>query len=196
MNLSELRKLSIEVEEVFNSFGLNFSQFQSDYQLKCLNGCGACCLNKDIFATPLEMLPLALYIFDHGRILEIQKKLKQNLLNSCIFYQKTNEIGDQGQCLVYQFRPSICRSFGAAAIYDKNNQKKLSVCKYIKEKNENTYQYLNQNLPESAPVISQFAQKIYILDPLLSSELVPINQALTIIIEKILLLDQIENSAN
>ncbi|MFI1745758.1 hypothetical protein [Thalassobellus sediminis] len=67
------------VEELFNKLDLEISEFQNNSQLHCLTGCGNCCTNPTMEASPLEFLPWAFYLFlneqaeDTLRILNAKK---------------------------------------------------------------------------------------------------------------------------
>ncbi len=88
-----------------------------------------------------------------------------------------------GSCTHYRYRPYLCRAFGATARVGKNNQTDLSICVNL-EKNENH----NLNHKE-IPFIDQWKRKLEALDPHLSGNELPINSALMIILEKVLLWD-------
>lgn len=182
--LQRYRQLSEEIQKIYLQSSEVFGTFQKESELSCLKGCGKCCLNPEVSASVLEMLPLALYLIDEGMAESIYKKLNSNLPH-CIFYTYHSPDGEKGQCSAYQFRPSICRSFGACSRINKTGDKEWVICKYIKENNSHIIDRLNV---EAAPVITQFATQIIALDPGYDSKLYPINVALKIILEKLLLI--------
>lgn len=185
-----IRNLAFEVESIYKESQNSFSSYQSSQKLNCLTGCGKCCLSTQIQSTILEMIPTALYLHDQKRADQIYDALDLvDTENSiCIFYQKHSEDGHLGKCTNYDLRPSVCRSFGAAAVKNKMGEKVASVCKLIKEKYPQ--EYAQMNLSE-APVIGEFARRIITLDTNLGLKLYPINHALKKAIEKVSMIAQL-----
>jgi Fe-S-cluster containining protein len=143
--MQRLRELSRRVEAVYGEIATTFSAYQQQRGLNCRSGCGECCLQPTIEATELEMLPLALHLFDQGKAEQTLTQLEElTEPQGCFFYQKLSFDGKQGQCSVYQQRPSICRLFGASGYRDKQGKTSLSVCKVIKTDRPLPYQ---QHLP-------------------------------------------------
>jgi len=170
-----LRQLSFEVSQIFNESQSSFSQYQHQTGLICLERCGACCLSPEISATILEMLPTAFDLLDKKMAIEVLTILEKLEYPRCFFYKAFNQDGTKGTCQNYQHRPSVCRSFGAAAVKNKYGQKAFSICKLIKHDHSELISKLN---PEEAPVIGEYARKIMGLDPDLGTKVFPINQAL------------------
>ncbi len=56
---SQLMILNDEIAQIY-------SRYQNDRKLFCRSGCGQCCLHPGIEASVLEMLPLALHLYDTG----------------------------------------------------------------------------------------------------------------------------------
>lgn len=172
------RDISKHIESIFQESNQTFSQYQTAMGLNCLNGCGACCLSKDVCASVLEMLPTAFRLIDE-RGIDACEVLLNDLIASeekvCIFYKRTSEDGRKGHCTNYNTRPSICRSFGAAAMKNKLGEKTMSICKVIKDAYPEKIKDLN---PNEAPTIGDFAKRILLLDPNLGTKLLPINEAL------------------
>ena len=84
-----LRELSRRVEAVYGEIAETFSDYQQRQGLQCRSGCGECCLAPTIEATVLEMLPLALHLFDQGKAEQTLSDLGQlTQQQSCVFYQK------------------------------------------------------------------------------------------------------------
>lgn len=181
--MKEYRELAKAISAIYTDSHNAFTSYQRMSGLNCLNGCGACCLNKEISATVLEMIPTALDLFDRGIAEEIYNQLNSREDVTCYFYHKLSEDGKKGLCLNYGHRPSVCRSFGAAAVRNKYGEKVLSACKLIKEQNPELLKTVNL---ESAPVIGEFARKVMALDPSLGERVRPINQALKEALEIIL----------
>jgi uncharacterized protein len=182
--MKKFKELSQEILKIYEESSKTFSDFQQLSKLTCLTGCGACCLSPTVEATPLEMLPLALHLWQIGKLDEYLDILKASEQKSCVLYQPSLDNPEKGRCQYYQYRPSVCRSFGAAAYRDKLGSKTLSLCKKIKaDKQDNLPHALS--LLENAPIIGTFASRIRFLDPQLSKEVLPINQALKVMLEKV-----------
>ncbi|MBV2129148.1 YkgJ family cysteine cluster protein [Arsukibacterium indicum] len=186
--MQRLRELSRRVEAVYSEIADTFSNYQQRQGLQCRTGCGECCLAPTIEATTLEMLPLALHLFDIGRAEQTLEQLDQlTEPQGCLFYQKLSFDGKQGQCSVYQQRPSICRMFGAAGYRDKTGQTSLSVCKTIKADHPAKYQQglimLQSSLP---PLMMQSKEQVNELDYQLGNRHYPINTALQLALEQVM----------
>lgn len=124
------------------------------------------------------MLPTAFRLIDEKGIDESEHFLNELISREdkvCIFYKRTSEDGKKGYCTNYETRPSICRSFGAAAMKNKLGEKTMSICKLIKEAYPDKIKELD---PNEAPTIGDFAKRILLLDPSLGTKLLPINEAL------------------
>ena len=211
-----LRELSNKVMDVYQILSKEFNTFQSKQGLTCIEKCGACCNNPDIEVSPLELLPYALHLLETGQALKIYDELNNSETAAvCLQYRQTSLSGDQGYCGMYEYRPGICRMFGAAGFKTKSGSATLSVCKPIKTsvpekyaaaliatqalsrttmtvENNNRYLAANSENAKSAckpPMIDEGRQRIAQLDYELGEKLMPINQALKYALEKILLSD-------
>ena len=131
--MNRLRELSSQVMDVYQSLSQEFSAYQSSRSLNCVEKCGACCNNPDIEVSPLEMLPLALHLFDTGRAEQEFDELDNYSGFACKQYQRLSLDGKEGYCGIYEYRPAICRMFGAAGYKTKSGEATLSVCKPIKQ---------------------------------------------------------------
>ncbi len=186
--MQKYRELADQVKEIYQKSGNAFNQFQKESGLTCLNGCGKCCLNPDISASLLEMLPLGIELIDNNKAEEVFERLSSPQLH-CIFYEKNNPEGNLGQCRAYANRPSICRNFGASARINKLGTKEWVICKLIKEDKKEILDNIDIN---TSPVIGHFSTQIIALDPTLGRKLYPINEALRLILEKLLFIKQYE----
>lgn len=181
--MQKYRELAKLVEEIYQDSGSAFNSFQSTSGLSCLSGCGACCLNPDVTATQLEMLPFAIYLIDHNLADDMLNKLECTDQKFCINYIFESEDGKKGKCGIYQYRPSLCRSFGASTRFNKNFQKEWVICKFIKENSKELIPHIDI---ERAPIMGSFAARIKSIDYELSKEIYPINDALRKMLEKLM----------
>ncbi|KHT48286.1 fe-s-cluster oxidoreductase [Alteromonas marina] len=210
--MNRLRELSSQVMDVYQSLSQEFSAFQSSQSLSCVEKCGACCNKPDIEVSPLEMLPLALYLFDTGQAEQVFDELQSYSGFACKQYQRLSLDGTEGYCGIYEYRPGICRMFGAAGYKTKSGEATLSVCKPIKQAVPEKYaaaliaiqpawgQSNNSDpMPISnskPPMIAEGRQKLAQLDYELGDKLMPINDALRYILEKILTLSFYSQNIN
>lgn len=141
-------------------------------------------MNKAVSASTLEMIPTALDLFDRG-LAETTLQGIENLKETspCIFYIRTSPDGQNGFCSNYQFRPSICRCFGACAVTDKNGNKSLSVCKIIKNKLKIDLSKIDI---DNAPIMGDFYRRILMLDFSNETSINQINESLRQAILKVL----------
>ena len=210
--MNRLRELSSQVMDVYQSLSQEFSAYQSSQSLSCVERCGACCNNPDIEVSPLEMLPLALHLFDTGRAEQEFDELDNYSGFACKQYQRLSLDGKEGYCGIYEYRPGICRMFGAAGYKTKSGEATLSVCKPIKQAVPEKYAAAliaiqpawgqsNNSDPMSIsnskpPMIAEGRQKLAQLDYELGDKLIPINDALRYILEKILTLSFYSQNIN
>ena len=210
--MNRLRELSSQVMDVYQSLSQEFSAYQSSQSLNCVEKCGACCNNPDIEVSPLEMLPLALHLFDTGRAEQEFDELDNYSGFACKQYQRLSLDGKEGYCGIYEYRPAICRMFGAAGYKTKSGEATLSVCKPIKQAVPEKYAAAviaiqpawgqsNNSDPMSIsnskpPMIAEGRQKLAQLDYELGDKLIPINDALRYILEKILTLSFYSQNIN
>jgi uncharacterized protein len=174
MNITEfsdnLLKLYAEMSETFSSY-------QNSTGLTCLPGCGKCCENPDIEVSLYEMIPLALKLYEENRVDEFLVEDS----GICLVYK-------DGRCSEYQYRPSVCRMFGAAGYFNKYREVELSTCPEIKREHSEKYLAL-QNDPD-APMFSNWSAKLSNLEPKALLERRPIREALKLALEKVCFLSQ------
>ncbi len=180
-----IREFSHNLEKLYQAMSAEFSAYQSSTGLACLPGCGRCCLNPEIEASVFELIPMALAIYDEGKLDEWVEKLETTERNTCEAFIPGEQVG-AGQCGRYNERPSVCRMFGVAGYHNKQNQVTLSICRYIKE---------HYSLTESPrelgaskiPMMVEWSYRMAALDPDLIQGKQPINQALLGALQKVAL---------
>ncbi|MFD3282710.1 YkgJ family cysteine cluster protein [Alteromonas macleodii] len=211
--MNRLRELSSQVMDVYQSLSQEFSAYQSSQSLNCVEKCGACCNKPDIEVSPLEMLPFALHLFDSGQAEQAFDELDNYSGFACKQYERLSLDGTEGYCGIYEYRPGICRMFGAAGYKTKSGEATLSVCKPIKQAVPEKYaaaliaiqpqrfDIFEQPMIDDIaanneveitstkpPMIAEGRQKLAQLDYELGEKLMPINDALRFVLEKILTL--------
>ena len=211
--MNRLRELSSQVMDVYHSLSQEFSSYQSSQSLNCVEKCGACCNKPDIEVSPLEMLPFALHLFDTGQAEQVFDELQSYSGFACKQYQRLSLDGIEGFCGIYEYRPGLCRMFGAAGYKTKSGEATLSVCKTIKQAVPDKYaaalitikpqradafkQPLTEDIAANSaiqsiaikpPMLAEGRQRIAQIDYELGDKLMPINDALCFMLEKILTL--------
>ncbi|MBD0335022.1 MAG: YkgJ family cysteine cluster protein [Cyanobacteria bacterium Co-bin13] len=153
--------------------------------LHCPPGCGRCCENPQIEATPLEMLPVALTLIGRG---EATYWLEQvDLHSNCVFYEASLTTPGHGRCRMYDWRPSLCRLFGYAAVNGKGGEPVLAACSWhevvMPEQLAGVRDAIAIGLP--IPKFSDWQARIASLDPHWGYQQMPINQALRVALERV-----------
>ena len=160
---AKLLQLATEVESLYTEMSTESNLYQARNKIYCPSKCSNCCKSPTVSATPLEMLPLAFHLINSNQVPTDWSK------DSCIFHHNG--------CSKYLYRPTVCRLFGWAQVSGKTANR-LSVCPTTIKNNE---------LSPDAPNIELWASKVRSLEPSLGTEILPINQALKLMVEKILL---------
>ena len=164
-------------------------KFAAKTGLKCANGCGACCTSPEIETTVAEVLPLAAHLWSIGQAESILEIIRSNPSdNICVFYKPGPAIPGQGQCGIYAYRPGLCRLFGFAARKDKHGQPTLVTCKVIKDSQPQACKCAQEELQKEilqAPLLTTHAFGVSNIDPVHGVKLLPINQAISLGLEKV-----------
>ena len=119
-----------QVTDLYGHMDVDTATFQTATGIVCPAGCGQCCENPHIEATPLEMLPLVLELFRTGQVQPWLDQLQAEATSiaHCLFYQPQAGLPGQGRCRIYPWRPTLCRLFGFAAMTDKQGQPLFAAC--------------------------------------------------------------------
>ncbi|HSF52424.1 MAG TPA: YkgJ family cysteine cluster protein [Algoriphagus sp.] len=185
MNLFEK---SEAVKEIFLELEAESRQFHAEAGMGCISGCGFCCANPEIPASPLEFLPLAFDLYEKGKAEEVANLLSlADQPGNCIVYRSQKEDVTKGFCGNYANRGLICRIFGAAARRTKFGQKELITCKILKaEKKERfaeTSSRINSDL--EIPMAMAYYTRLADVDQSLANQY-PVNQAILMALELVL----------
>ena len=187
----DIREFSLNLQKVYDEMSEAFASYQASTKLNCLNGCGRCCFNPEVDASVLEMLPMALRIYDEGKLDEWLERLENAEDKSCLVYKSTGPNG-QGHCSIYKERPSLCRMFGVAGYTNKYQEVTLSICKYIKEEYPQYLAHAEANA-EKAPTMKQWSNRLMTIHPELIQNKKPINLALKEALERVAFNMQFQN---
>ncbi len=186
MNLLEKSKA---VEEIFQELEQESRQFHEQAGMGCLTGCGFCCANPEVPASPLEFLPLAFDLYEKGIADDIANQLaNQENPGICVVYRSNPTDVTKGFCGNYSKRGLICRLFGASA--RKNNKtglKELITCKILKAEKAAEFQSVTAriNSDMQIPLAPAFYTRIKDIDEALTNQY-PVNQAILMALELVL----------
>lgn len=185
MNLFEK---SQAVKEVFHELEAESRQFHSEAGMGCISGCGFCCANPEVPATPLEFLPLAFDLYEKGIAEEIANQLSlQDTPGNCIVYRSQKEDVTKGFCGNYANRGLICRLFGASARKNKYGQKDLITCKILKEQKSDAFLATSSRINSDLeiPMATAYYTRLKDVDESLCNQY-PVNQAILMALELVL----------
>jgi Fe-S-cluster containining protein len=144
--------------------------------------------NSEIETTATEFLPLAVYLWSMGLGEDTLQRTRSNPSKAvCVFYKPDPMIKGHGHCGIYDYRPGICRLFGFSARRDKYGKSDLVTCKVIKESQPKACKRTQTQLQKGmeAPLMTELGLLVYAIDPLHGRELLPINQAIGLSLEKV-----------
>lgn len=178
------------VEALFETLDTQISTFQNKTTLLCVTGCGKCCTNPTMEASPLEFLPFAFHLFLNGQAETTLKTLNTKSKHSiCHIYSPLNLVDSAlGRCSNYKYRGLVCRLFGYAASNDKYGQKRMVTCKIIKENQKETLQDTVEAINNGLyiPMFTEYYMQLSQIDFTMGNVIVPINRALKLAIEEVL----------
>lgn len=177
----ELERKVRSVNRVYRQLAIHTSTFKKNSGLACVSGCSACCVKPDIEATVLEFLPAAYELYMTNSYEPVLEKLNSLEDTSCIFYNPMN-LG--GACTNYQNRGMVCRLFGFSSKLDKYAKLTLVSCKILKQQVDP--ETISAKLIK-APDMNGYYMKLFGIDPELATKYFPINQAIKIALEIVLL---------
>ncbi|MEO8253871.1 MAG: YkgJ family cysteine cluster protein [Flavobacterium sp.] len=177
------------VEALFFKLELEIAQFQESSSLGCVAGCGKCCTNPEIDASPLEFLPWAFHLYLNGQAENVLLALNANTSSLCYIYNPLSLVDkNNGNCSAYQYRGLICRLFGFGANKDKYGQYRISTCKIIKEQQKEAFEIASESINKglAVPVFTDYYMNLSQIDFKLGNLILPINKALIYAIEEVL----------
>lgn len=187
MSIADRVKL---VEALYDQLEVEIKYFQQKSSLGCVAGCGKCCNNPDIDASPLEFLPWAFHLYLKGKAEAMLEQLHTtSAFTKCFIYKPFSENeADKGRCSDYKHRGLICRLFGYGATSDKYGKLRLVTCKIIKEGQKVNFDQSTISINEglSVPIFTDYYMNLSQIDFQLGNVVVPINKALKLALEEVL----------
>ena len=185
MNLAEK---SQAVLDLFGELDSEVKQFATEAGLGCVSGCGLCCANPQVPATPQEFLPFAFDLYEKGLAESTLTALESHTEDgNCIVYRSQSEDATKGYCGNYSKRGMICRLFGASARRDRLGKKELIICKILKEEKAEEYKEATQRINEDMeiPIATGYYTRLKDIDESLCHQH-PINRAIALALELVL----------
>ena len=171
--VKELKAFYVELEA-------KISIARKSCSFHCFEGCGACCYSpsKNLEVTLFEAIPMAQAIIESGEHEAVLASLEEGdcAERPCLFYVKNSPDGKMGACTNYQTRPHICRLFGSSVKNMSTESRVPIVCKELKALHFDDVAKLTK-LRNLLPIAGQTSAKARAFNPILSSELLPLNEA-------------------
>lgn len=184
-----IEKKVYEIELLFDKLEIELATFTSTTHLFCNAGCGKCCTNPTMEASPLEFLPWAFHLFKIGEAENTLEKLAKHTKPICFNYIPTSDTNlNQGSCNTYKYRGLVCRLFGYSATKDKFAQLRLATCSIIKEQQTENYKAANEAINNglNVPIFTDYYMNLSQIDFRLGNIYVHINKALQMALEEVL----------
>ena len=181
----------ITIKQVFDLFlkvDEDSKRFKKMTGIYCPDMCGICCIEADVETTVIEMMPLAVELWENGEAEQWMEAIdKEERSGMCVFFKRDPAVLENGRCAVYEFRPLICRLFGFFTVKDKNGDYVYGGCKEIKKKYPKNYQKAIKLIAEGfhSLNVTDYSIRISSIGTELSREMFPINISAKRALEKI-----------
>ena len=182
-------KMGSAVEAVFRELDEHIASTTRITGMKCSNLCNACCRTTTIEASPIEFIPLAVWLYENKMVDEFLIRLdKSDQTGHCPLFSPEAWKEGKGGCLNYPNRGLVCRLFGFGYRLDRIGLTELVTCKEMKEKIPaavNKANLLGREKPDTVPIFTNYAMQLYSIDPDLAIQHLPIGKAMRMAIEKL-----------
>lgn len=166
-----------KIESLQKTIDKEVKQCKTHTGIDCLQHCAQCCGYHDITASPAEFLPFAWHAWRLGLLDQWFDELEKHTDSTCAF-AKFNE-GAWG-CSIYPARGLICRLFGFSATTDKNGRPLFAACRVLRQSRPELVQGVVSYLEKGGkiPIIAGYYRQLSAIEPKLTGEMIPINQAI------------------
>lgn len=184
----DLAQKSQAVLNLFAELEFETKQFASESDLGCVAGCGFCCANPKVPASPLEFLPLAFDLYCKGLAESTLAQIEEmGDVESCIMYRAQSIDGIKGFCSNHKMRGMICRLFAASARRNKYGSKELIICKVLKEEKTGQFETATKRINEDMqiPLATSYYSRLEEIDTTLCQQFT-INEAIIYALELVL----------
>jgi len=171
----DLRKKREKVIDLFNELDFRIYLYRQSTGIDCVEYCkGECCEKEDIFATTLELIPLAFMLFEQKKEGMIER-IYSTEDRLCLLFDKNT-----GRCTEYNYRGLICRLFGFASMRMKDGSLAIVSCRHIKSVFKRAIE------SQIDPVLmADYHTRLMGIDIELAREENPINTAMRRAVEKV-----------
>lgn len=175
--LRKIVQLYQDVDEVIH-------MIKTWFAVDCPSGCGACCDThvEKIEASITEMLPLCIHLYENKTY---QGWLDRAHQESCVFYSKSSLPVRTGCCMVYEYRPLVCRLFGFTFMKDKYGGVMPVACSILKKKINERIR-INKMFVKAYPEMRCFSIQSMMLDTF-GGRRYPVNRAFINAMEYVML---------
>ncbi|HOJ88478.1 MAG TPA: YkgJ family cysteine cluster protein [Pseudothermotoga sp.] len=162
-------RITLLAQEVLNLYA-ELEKCQSNL-FSCPQGCRICCNTPayNIEVTILEFLPLAIHLIDSNQSDWIERIERSVDDEPCVLFQPDMSLKPEGGCLFHQFRPLVCRLFGASFTVRKD-QKQVLACRLLRQKVQQSIHLL--------PSAQDYNTRLISIDFFLAKDTYGINTAL------------------
>ncbi len=184
---SFIRNLINSLLELYSEMDRQTAEFREATGLYCIPGCGQCCESASPEVMVIELLPVAEELFSRGEARPwLERVASVRGAERCVFFQPAPLIPGKGRCLLYLFRPSVCRLFPFAASKNKHGKFELVMCHPLKRERPLSVKAAQEALSEglAVPSFDSFSIKVAALEPSFGKWRLPINQALRLALER------------
>jgi Fe-S-cluster containining protein len=182
-------KIVLEVEKVFKELDEHIVLMSSTSGMKCTPFCNSCCSITDIEASPIEYIPLAVSLYETGKVDEFLNRLDQSdAAGYCVLFSPEAWKEGKWACLDYEKRGLVCRLFGYGYRINREGIPELVTCKKMKDNFPEAVAKARQcgiEAPEKVPLFRNYSMQLYSIDPDLAIHQTSINKAIKIAIEKL-----------
>jgi uncharacterized protein len=186
-----------DILSVYKNFDEAAALFQSSTFMRCPSGCSICCIEGDVEATALELLPLAAEIYSRRQeevIMSAILERQEQEDSLCVLFNNALTGSDAGPCGYYDFRPLVCRLFGFASRRNRSGDLELMTCRIIRERFPVDVAKAGADLSHGVkpPVYQDAFMSISSMKPGVGTRRLPINKAIKEVIEGYFWFQQIE----
>ena len=156
---TELYDHIVRTRRIYASLEEHQKNFCSGFNVHCKSGCGSCCEHFVPDITDLEAEYLEFGLLSEGRdeaVLEAVSKMNHDA-PPCPLYDINNK---EHHCTVYEYRPLVCRLFGAAASKDKEGHPVFRNCKWNDNPGAEIPSQILESHKENLVVMSDYAMQL------------------------------------
>ena len=133
MHRMDYTSIAALVTAHYDKIDLCTGEFRDQTGLNCPVGCGNCCESTEVEAAPVELLPLAVMLWETGAEADALTRLEGAATRACVFHRPDELCHGQGRCSIYPWRPLTCRLFGYAAVRLKTGQLEMTICSLVRK---------------------------------------------------------------